>query len=250
MTGAAKTMENHPTNVGGIRRKELPAWAWLWFPPLVLVLAAPLRAFDGETYRQVMESELGVVENATALLLLPAVAFGLMALRLRRTLPAWWLAPWLSLLVAASIYIAGEEVSWGQNWLGWATPDWLASVNDQGETNLHNTSSWFDQKPRALFLLWVVVAGLLFPLTRRLRRWSFDPRTDWRAWFWPTGIVVPTAMLGAFMRVPEWLGESVDGLREALLVIRYAEYQEYFFALFLSLYLASFYFRLRRLAAA
>lgn len=231
-------------------RDELPVWVWLWFPPLVLVLAALLRAIDGESYRQIMESEQGVVENATALLLLPAVAFGLMALRLRRWLPARWLGPWLVSLVAASIYIAGEEVSWGQHWLGWATPEWLAALNDQGETNLHNISSWLDQKPRALFLLWVLVAGLLVPVARRLKRRSFDPRTDWRAWFWPTGIVVPTAILGGFIRVPEWLGGNVDGLRETLLVIRYAEYQEYFFALFLTLYLASFYVRLRRLASA
>ncbi len=37
---------------------------------------------------------------------------------------------------------------------------------------------------------------------------------------------------------------------EPLLVIRYSEYQEYFFALFLALYLASFYLRLRRSAGA
>ena len=52
------------------------------------------------------------------------------------------------------------------------------------------------------------------------------------------------------LRAPEWLGENVERLREPLLVIRYAEYQEYFFALFLALYLASFYLRLRRLAGA
>ncbi|MFQ5954174.1 MAG: hypothetical protein ACE5JZ_03840 [Kiloniellales bacterium] len=230
--------------------EDLPAWAWLWFPPMVLVLAAVLRAIDADTYRQAMESELGVVENATALLLVPAVVFGLMALSRRRALPARWLGPWLMLLVAGSVYLAGEEVSWGQNWFGWATPGWLAALNDQVETNLHNTSSWLDQKPRHLFLLWVVAAGLMFPLARRVRGWSFDPSTDWRSWFWPTGIVVPTAFLAAFIRLPEWLGDNVESLREPLLLIRYAEYQEYFFALFLALYLGSFYRRLRRQAAA
>ncbi len=250
MTTAAKTMENDPTSVGVMDWEDLPAWAWLWFPPLVLVVALALQAVDRELFLTAVESEQGVVENGTALLLVPAVVFGLMALRRRRALPARWLGAWLLLLVAGSVYLAGEEVSWGQNWFGWTTPGWLDAVNDQGETNLHNTSSWFDQKPRALFLLWVVVAGLLFPLATRLKRWSFDPGTDWRSWFWPTGVVVPTAILGAFIRVPEWVGENLDSLREPLLVIRYSEYQEYFFALFLALYLASFYFRLRRLAAA
>ena len=258
MTGAAKTTESGPMSVGATdrpratapARDELPVWIWLWFPPLVLVSALVLQAVDRELFLTAMESEQGVVENGTALLLVPAAVFGVLALRLRRALPARWLGPWLLLLVAASIYIAGEEVNWGQHWFGWATPDWLAAVNDQNEANLHNTSTWFDQKPRALFLIWVVVAGLLLPLARRLKRWSFDPGTDWRAWFWPTRIVVPTAILGAFIRLPEWLGENLDRLREPLLVIRFTEYQEYFFALFLALYLASFYIRLRRLAVA
>ncbi len=255
MTGAAKTTESDPMRAGTTGRPqgsvpsgdELPVWLWLWFPPLVLVAALVLQAVDRELFLTAMESEQGVVENGTALFLVPAAVFGVLALRRRRALPAWWLRPWLLLLVAASVYIAGEEVSWGQHWFGWATPEWLAAVNDQNESNLHNTSTWFDQKPRALFLTWVVVAGLLVPLARRLKRWSFDPGTDWRAWFWPTRIVVPTAILGAFIRVPEWLGENLDSLREPLLVIRFTEYQEYFFALFLALYLASFYFRLRRL---
>ncbi len=229
---------------------DIPAWAWLWFPPAMLVLAAVLRAIDTGTYVRVMESEPGVLEDATALVLVPAVAFGLMALRRRRSLPARWLGPWLMLLVAGAVYMAGEELSWGQHWFGWATPDWLAALNDQVETNLHNTSSWLDQKPRALFLLWVAVAGLAFPLARRVKRWSFDPAADWRYWFWPTGIVVPTAVLAVFIRLPEWIGDNVESLRATLLLVRYAEYQEYFFALFLTLYLGSFYLRLRPPAAA
>jgi len=259
MSGAAKTKEDDPMRVAaadrpeaavGTARDELPVWLWLWFPPLVLVLALVLQAADRELFLRTMESELGVVENGTALFLVPAAVCGVLALRLRRALPAWWLAPWLLLLVAASVYIAGEEVNWGQHWLGWATPDWLAAVNDQNESNLHNTSTWFDQKPRGLFLIWVVVAGLVVPFLRRLKGWSFDPRTDWRAWFWPTRIIVPTAFLAVFILVPEFLGESVDSLRPRLLIIRFSEYQEYFFALFLALYLASFYVRLRRLAKA
>ena len=61
-------------------------------------------------------------------------------------------------------------------------------------------------------------------------------------------LVLFTAFLAAFMRVPEAVGDSVEALRDQLLVLRYAEYQEYFFALFLLLYLASFYLRLRQLA--
>ena len=36
------------------------------------------------------------------------------------------------------IFVAGEEISWGQRLLGLETPDDLEEINKQGETNLHN----------------------------------------------------------------------------------------------------------------
>src|SRR3546814_4167282 len=53
--------------------------------------------------------------------------------------------------------MAGEEASWGQHYAGWLTPDNWQALNDQGETNLHNTSSWLDQKPRTLLEIGVIV---------------------------------------------------------------------------------------------
>lgn len=40
--------------------------------------------------------------------------------------------------VAGTVFIIGEEISWGQRILGWATPEQLAQLNQQGETNIHN----------------------------------------------------------------------------------------------------------------
>jgi hypothetical protein len=36
------------------------------------------------------------------------------------------------------LYIAGEEMSWGQHFFHWKTPEYWAMVNRQEETNLHN----------------------------------------------------------------------------------------------------------------
>jgi len=48
----------------------------------------------------------------------------------------------LSLLVAiAALVVVGEELSWGQRILGWATPPGLVAINDQGELNIHNIGS-------------------------------------------------------------------------------------------------------------
>jgi hypothetical protein len=36
------------------------------------------------------------------------------------------------------ILIGMEEISWGQQFFGWATPESFRAINDQGETTLHN----------------------------------------------------------------------------------------------------------------
>ena len=44
---------------------------------------------------------------------------------------------WSGLLAAGFFFLAMEEISWGQSFFQWSTPD-LLSDNKQGETNLHN----------------------------------------------------------------------------------------------------------------
>ena len=112
----------------------------------------------------------GIVEHLTVLVLLPGIAAGAVAvLRHRRAFPEPWVAAWVATWTAACIYFAGEEISWGQWIFGWETPEAMEALNDQGETNLHNMSSWLDQKPRALVETWIVVGGLLLPVLRRVR---------------------------------------------------------------------------------
>lgn len=68
-----------------------------------------------------------------------------------------------------SLYITLEEISYGQHIFKWETPEYWQAVNDQNETNLHNTSSWFDQKPRLVLLIGTVLGGLILPFVRRYR---------------------------------------------------------------------------------
>jgi hypothetical protein len=58
-----------------------------------------------------------------------------LALSKRRHLQAFWLL----LLSVACLFIAGEEVSWGQHHLGFEPPSSITSNNFQGEFNLHNS---------------------------------------------------------------------------------------------------------------
>jgi hypothetical protein len=115
-------------------------------------------------------------------------------------------------------------------------------------TNLHNISSWFDQKPRHLFELWVLAGGVLLPAWRAMRGVTYTP-AQWQSWFWPTGVCVPAALLAELIKVPERL-KFLLGLPPFPVEVRYSEIQEFYFALFLFFYLASAWTRLRGAAGA
>lgn len=222
----------------------LPHWAWLWFPPLLLLIILPVRVLDPAGYSQWVDGELGLIELATPVLSLAGAVFGC-----RAALALWRggvdrLFLWALLMTAACVYFAGEELSWGQHLFGWSTPEALGELNDQNETNLHNMSSWLDQKPRLLLELWVLIGGLIMPLVgfRQLRPLVRD---DMPSWFWPTFDCMPTALLAILVRLPERL-KDLAGLESLPYELRYSEPQEYYFALFLLLYLAALNARVRR----
>jgi hypothetical protein len=218
-------------------RPVLPSWLWLWFPPLLLLVILPVRVIDVEAYRVWIDGEIGLIELATPILaLIGAVIGGLLFRDLLREGRSKLLA-WVGLHVLACVYFAGEELSWGQHLFGWSTPEGIAALNDQGETNLHNMSSWLDQKPRLLLELWVLIGGVIVPLCglREARRLSSDVVLSWA---WPTRDCLPTALLAILVRLPERLKDVFD-IASLPYEIRYSEPQEYYFALFLLLYLAA-----------
>jgi hypothetical protein len=86
------------------------------------------------------------------------------------------------------IFIAGEEVSWGQRVLGFDGPDALVERNLQDEANLHNLLGRY-----ALHAAYIVVAlwgvGVGRWLARRITwlrpPFAFAPSSDLRWWFAP-----------------------------------------------------------------
>jgi hypothetical protein len=233
------------------RPAELPTFWWLGFPPLLLVVQTAFFLLAPRAYAAFIDGERGLVELGTAVIVLPGFVLGLLIfLHHRRSLPTRWLAVWMLLNALACLYIAGEELSWGQHLMGWETPEGWQAVNDQQETNLHNLDRigpWLDQKPRTLLELWVLVGGLIYPLWRMARgaRLNAAGTPDWKAWFWPTRSLLVTALLAIVVRFPERLEDWFGLPRPPPLNMRVSETQEYYFALFLTLYLASVWVRLR-----
>src|SRR3990172_6826054 len=183
---------------------DLPGRLWLGVPILFLLAQHVFVAVNSSLYVRVMEGERGAVDLATPLVCLIAIAFGIAVIKNRAALPAGWLTAWIALVCLASLYFAGEELSWGQQVFQWQTPETWKEINDQQETNLHNISSWLDQKPRLLLQVGILFGGVLYPLLIGLQR---TPNTrDWGYWFFPTFVVVPTAMIATALHLLDHFG--------------------------------------------
>jgi len=216
---------------------ELKMWLWLWLPVVFFVFIFGSAIISEYVHETFFAGELGFIELATPIMLVPAIISGFVIFINREKLITQQLAYWILLVTLACIYIAGEEISWGQQLVGWGTPEWVKEVNDQRETNLHNTSSWFDQKPRVLLEIFVLVGGIFLPIKRKLQGINL-PRDSWQYWLYPTTVCLPAAILAIFSRMPERINNLFD-MSENIVDIRTSEVQELYFAIFLMIYLLS-----------
>lgn len=137
--------------------------------PLTLLLLPYVLHATLEDAGFFFNKESGLLENITVILLAIAIFITLKGFQTVAT--SDWAQPlkktsqaWLILYCLGCIYFLGEEISWGQHLFDWATPDSWADINDQNETNLHNTYAIFDQIPRAIMTLGIVVFGFFYPI--------------------------------------------------------------------------------------
>ncbi len=213
-------------------RAPLSRFWWLWLPvAVVLALFAWPQAFPA-SYSAWVGGERGALELLHVLIPLASLVLAgrmLVLARVRRQ-PLLW--TWLALAALGSLYIAGEEASWGQHYLGWETPEGWQGFNDQNETNLHNTSSWLDQKPRTLLELGVIVGGIAIPLAAL--GWPAIRRSR-LAIILPPLLCLPSAAIAEIVRMSERaLSVLAPGTK---LFERASEVQELYFYLFILLYL-------------
>ena len=144
---------------------------------VLLIVYALSPAFYLRYFLQPYQREFQVVELVTfGCAAASAVLLGWSAVvywrrdRLRgriRNLPGGALL--IALVALASLFFAGEEVSWGQTWFEWDSPEVFLDHQGLGETNLHNIEDmpFSIQTLGSVFVLTMFVA---LPLVWALRR--------------------------------------------------------------------------------
>lgn len=157
-------------NERGQRLKRARDTALLTAPVLLLAVLSAVHARHGLQLDWVFGSEtadIGPVEYGTALFF--GVSAALLTLAGLRVL-GWNGAVYLGAAILC-FFVAGEEISWGQWIFHWQTPEALAAVNLQHETNLHNLVN-----PRVYDLVYAIAgfAFLAIALIASVPAWRYD----------------------------------------------------------------------------
>jgi len=234
--------------VFAVRDDLLSPVVWFGLPVAFIAASLVFLLIDRDLFTWWARSETGPGENITAGLF---VVSGLLAIAIARrkdAIPVGWLRRSFYGIAALAFLVAGEEWSWGQHFFGWQTPDWLAAINNQQETNFHNVAeNTLDQKPRAVFSFTILLVGFLVPLLRRRINWlDRYPMIDWLL---PGRLVIPTTLCVVLPRIVErfqlWLDVSMSG--PYIITTRdYQELQELFISVFVFIYLLNLLLRIRR----
>lgn len=210
-------------------------FAWIVLPAFVVVLYFVLWWLAPSVFFTFVASEQGVVELGTAFFFAAASYFALrLCLASKETLPPLYRVLY-GLFAAVALFVALEEISYGQHLFRWTSPEFFQEHNQQGEMNLHNLMSSKPSKRLHLaadlgtalgfvLLPLVLIVGRRFSgasasaLVRKVFADAYSPGT-WTYYLAPglqlVGLVVLARVVGWLKRVP---GAGVDHneLRELL----------------------------------
>ncbi len=204
---------------------------WLWLPLVFIAVQVALEYFLPHHQLSTLLSENGPHETLQALTVFAAFLVAVATVVKIDIKNNLWLAGWVGLAAICCLYVAGEEISWGQHVLAWSTPEFWTQVNDQGETNLHNTSSWLDQKPRLILEIGIVIGGLIIPLLLRFKPSRLPQKFNI---IYPPAQLCVVAALAVSVKIIEKIDKS---LSDVVFMERASEVEELYLFYFVLLYL-------------
>lgn len=182
-----------------------------------------------------LHSEWGPHETLQSIVMAIVMVLSFRLLLMPQVRARKWIFAWVWVAFLGSIYVSGEEISWGQHVFNWNTPEYWQALNDQGETNFHNTSSWFDQKPRLVLEIGVLIGGIIIPVLRRFK----VKLPEKFSLIYPTDHVFTTALIVLIVTIISKIG----GIME-----RPSEVEELYIYYFILIYLVDFRARMKTLS--
>lgn len=221
------------------------AWWTTLLPIAILVPVLVIHFLAPEFYRaHVLPEGYGFLELTQFILAVAAaiLCFHALTYKVVKGSTLLWFA--VLFFAIAAFYIAGEEHSWGQHFFNWNTPSYWSEINRQQETNLHNTSPWFNQRPKLLFDNAMFIGGLLVPL---IQLWTGTFRQPLLALLTPPLAIAIPAVIALAFKIVDDLGKDVLG---GSIFIRPSEVVETFQYLYMLMYVIVLRRRLAALDAA
>tara|TARA_B100001057_G_scaffold51549_1_gene45806 strand:+ start:294 stop:1127 length:834 start_codon:yes stop_codon:yes gene_type:complete len=121
--------------------------------------------------------ENGVIEILQIIVLFVTLSI-LIKLYLNKYFKSKLIKVFLIIEIIGITYIFFEEISWGQHFIKFKTPELFMNndsffYNKQEEFNLHNTSNFFNELPRSLILIWCSLSILIYRSISSLKNSSF-----------------------------------------------------------------------------
>jgi hypothetical protein len=214
---------------------------WLWVPVIWLAVQLLIEIVFSRDVRLVIHSEYGPHELLEFIIITVAAVIACRTLKDMDLQASRPLAFWIGLAAACTLYVSIEEISWGQTFFKWGTPEFWKDINRQHETNLHNNSDWFNQKPRALLEIGVIAGGVLIPLLKRFKPAWLIRRFDL---IYPSSLTSVTAGCYAAFKLTDHVARNYLGLHP---FARPSEVQELYLYYFVLLYMREMRVKILRL---
>jgi len=126
-----------------------------------------------------IDSEKGVVEIGSFVINFVSFLLTLYLFVKEKTVPK---KHFLLIVSVVCFLFAGEEISWGQNFIHWETPAQISKINVQNETNFHNMLGYFADH---IYTLGIITYCILLPFL-----WRKSP--GWNVFINRFGIILPS----------------------------------------------------------
>lgn len=213
---------------------------YVWLPIIGIPVYFLILLYLPEPWSRAFVSERGAIELGTAVFFLLAAGVSLWhchhhRARLPRPYCLWYYA-----FAAGALFIAMEEVSYGQHLTGFESPAWFAAFNEQQELNLHNLAgNKLSGLLRNAGSIAVPVLFVLLPLLYRSRP-EFWQRPHWSFYLLPKSQLIALAVVAQAVTLPAKLPDSLDPY---YMTFRLGEVKELYWSVAALLYVCIMYWR-------